>query len=595
MILGFNEMIKMNKIFNNSNIASFAWMLLILVSCTDDFLDRPPENSYVASGFYSTDAEVQFAANALYGGIWFEYPLIQIGDRLGGNYDKRADPFWTYDVNSLSPGIQEAYNSLWTVASHASLTIENLENYASENVSNEALNSALGEAYVWKAMAYFYLVRCFGDVPIVHDLGALVQQGPDASRSLSKNRKEDVYEYIVRMLTHAGAILPAENDPGRINKWSAYGLLAKVYLTRSGLGQDGSRLQSDLDNAVVYADSVVNHSGLALHPEFKELFWISKGNLNPENLISIHWTIDPDWGSQNVLQANMAPEGMTTHGDGWGAWTGVSLDLQDKFGEDARTKGEDRLDNPDSRRKATIMMDRDTYPEIWQAEGGFTIYWGQKPPDLINGASIQNYAGSLPRKHLVGSAKDHEREAGRPSEFMKTDLSTHLLRLSDVYLILAEAIIGNAGSTTDAKALAAYNAVRRRAGADEVSELYLINNISRSDDYENVTAYNQRSAQSIYDERRRELAFEGDNWFDFVRMSYYDPTGTINLIQGQNRLFYTGNPYAEMSLNDAYSSSLTGEDFTLPIPPKETDRNPNLLPEAESAQFDFSSIEFYAR
>ena len=42
----------------------------------------------------------------------------------------------------------------------------------------------------------------------------------------------------------------ASISAGRLNKWSAEGMLAKVYLAKSGLGQSGSRNQADLDLAV---------------------------------------------------------------------------------------------------------------------------------------------------------------------------------------------------------------------------------------------------------------------------------------------------------------------------------------------------------
>jgi hypothetical protein len=44
-----------------------------------------------------------------------------------------------------------------------------------------------------------------------------------------------------------------------------------------------------------------------------------------------------------------------------------------------------------------------------------------------------------------------------------------ILRLADVYLVYAEAILGNDGTTSDADALAYFNKVRARAGVDIVT------------------------------------------------------------------------------------------------------------------------------
>jgi hypothetical protein len=96
-------------------------------------------------------------------------------------------------------------------------------------------------------MAYFYLVRGWGAVPIIHSNSDII--GAGTALDLYKNRVEDVYEYIVRTLNKAVTLLPEQNAPGRINKYSAYALLSKVYLTRSGWNQTGSRVQADLDKA----------------------------------------------------------------------------------------------------------------------------------------------------------------------------------------------------------------------------------------------------------------------------------------------------------------------------------------------------------
>jgi len=74
-----------------------------------------------------------------------------------------------------------------------------------------------------------------------------------------------------------------------------------------------------------------------------------------------------------------------------------------------------------------------------------------------------------------------------------------ILRLADVYLIYAEAILGNNATTTDADALLYFNKVRERAGVDPVASLDI---------------------DTIYKERRIEFAFEGQYWTDLVRLSY---------------------------------------------------------------------------
>ena len=77
----------------------------------------------------------------------------------------------------------------------------------------------MGECLAWKAMAYFYLVRIFGEVPIVHDNSSEIGDG--SYNDKYKVQKNDLYEYIVMTLEKAIELLPERNDPGRIDKWGS--------------------------------------------------------------------------------------------------------------------------------------------------------------------------------------------------------------------------------------------------------------------------------------------------------------------------------------------------------------------------------------
>jgi hypothetical protein len=304
---------------------------------------------------------------------------------------------------------------------------------------------------------------------------------------------------------------------------------------------------------------------LSLEPDYARLFTLSGGNRNQENLISWHWVVvENNWGPQNAMQADLAVQNLTGHGDGWGTWSGPSIFLQSLFGEDAtKILPEERV-NTDTRRKATMMMTGDHYPELKAEEGGFDIYWD-------GGGVFASNTGAWARKHIVGHYTDHIREIGHSSQFMKTSLSTHLLRLADVYLIYAEAIMGNNESTSDSRALAAYNAVRRRA-------------IPTQGDAVSITF------DDIFYERIRELSFEGDNWFDYVRLHYYNPTLAKEKLGAQERGYYNGNA-DNPDLFELQHQSYTplDADFELPFPEVDLSINPHLL--EDPVPYDFSGME----
>ena len=558
----------MRNFYKSDKIIALIVLLFFGSACSKEFLNRPPEDAYTTDSFYNTDDQLYQVANPLYGGVWFDYQraFLAVGDAMSGNANKGGtDPFFSFSVTGSTSDILNASNSVWTAVAYCNSVIENVSQKSGPNCSADVKNAVIGEAMVWKAMAYFYLVRMFHDVPIIHSNAKLIADG--TAVTVKKNPAADVYEYIIRTLVKSADLLPAQGLPGRINKWTAYGLLSKVYLSRSGLGKTGTRDLTDLDKAKLYAGKVINESGLKLTDNYFDLFSISKGNRNPENLLSWHWVVNSDWGPQNAFQADLAVQNFTGHGDGWGTWSGPSIDLMNAFGEDAHNL---TRKNDDVRRKATMMMYGDRYMNWWRNKSGFLCDWS-------NDGVFASPSGAFAVKHIVGSKEDHMAETGGiPSDYMKTSLSTHLLRLADVYLIYAESFLPTVSSTTtDNGALTAFNKVRARSIASWVPAVKI-------------------SFMDVFKERRLELAYEGDNWYDFVRLHYFEPQLAISLLAQQERGSYSGlgayyrDHSQVITLNSKKFTPLDAT-FKLPFPEVDISINPNLL--KDPVPFDFSIMD----
>jgi hypothetical protein len=433
----------------------------------------------------------------------------------------------------------------------------------------------------WKALAYFYLVRTFGEVPIIHNNTEELENGTYNEKY--KVQRSDVYDYIILTLEAAMDRLPkSTTQAGRIDYYCAEGLLAKVYLTKSGLGMSGSRSTDDLAKAAAYAKDVIDNSGRNLLPTYSDVFRLAN-NESEESLIAWRWYASREpWTQQNTLQSDLAMVGFDENGDCWGGWGGPSVDLQDAFEVSA-------LDNPssrsdvDTRRQATMMLAGDVYDYFWTDKGGFDVLkfvydkdnYGKGGP----GGTWQCPTGAYNVKHLYGDNYDHEQALGITPQNMSNGLATHILRLSDVYLIYAEAVLGNAESTSDAGALAAFNAVRSRA-------------------IPSATPKTSITFDDVWKERRLELAGEGDRWYDYVRLAYYNPTRAINEIKSQRRNAYNGydalakayyesgnvtwtvDPKTTYYDTDTPVPNVTAESFTLPFPTEDLVYNKHLSEDA---------------
>lgn len=560
------------KKYNIITKSFIAAVILILLTGCEDFLDRPTVDNYTVDGFYQTDEQCFQAVNPVYNSPWYDFQrgFFKVGEVLSGNYYWGSSPYLTFTINSTDEDLVNMSASLWSVNAYCNGIIENIDTKSGPDVSEYAKNTVKGEALVWKAMAYFYLVRTFGAVPIIHNNAELISAGN--YNNIYKATIPNVYDYIIMTLEKAVEWLPEKNSAGRIDRYTAYGLLSKVYLTKAGYGMNGSRNHDDLDKAAQYSLKVIDESGRSLIPVYSDVFRL-KNNYSEESLLAWHWVVSNQWTSQNTMQSDLGIQGIDEYGATWGGYSGPSVDLQDAFSENALSL---TRNNIDSRRKATMMMYDDFYSYFWTDKGGldYTDF-------AVNSMEYQSAVGANSVKHIVGNDNDHVTGIGHSMARMATSLSTHLLRLSDVYLIYAEAVMGNSGSTSDAKALKAYNDVRGRS----------------------VQGYSPKTSitwDDIWKERRLELACEGDRWYDYVRWHYYEPAKAVAEIKGQRRnqyiglgaLYETGVLDPEVTYYDTSASApnVTDSHFQLPFPDTDLTMNPNLL--ADPVEFDLSTVEY---
>ena len=504
-------------------------LLVAIAGCKKNFLDRPSQSQIAANNFYQSTKEIRLATASLYGGApvwqWHGNGILQFGDVMSGNGTtgqyQGTDNNELFAVNlSASNGyVQSAWTGLYNLIGQCNNTILGIQQYAPASVSPADKNAGIAEAKFIRAYAYFNLALHWGAVPIVEDNSKLIEQ-PQINRIIVS----DVYKFVINDLNYAANNLPLTDAAGRVTTWSAQGMLSKVYLTLAGLGSGGTRNQAYLDSAKKYAANVCKNSGKTLFPNYYDLFKV-QNNDAPEVLFAFQWAAGVGYGNGNTLN-NYAPSNTIMPKKG-GAWASMkpTYDLYLNY------SAKDTV-----RRKATFMVNGDYFPELNAAEGGYKA------------------TGSSMKKHIIGNDVDNS------SPLMTLwDSPEHdpVLRLADVYLIYAEAILGNNGSTSDGQALYYFNEVRKRAGVDQVTTINM---------------------DSILKERRIELAFEGQYWGDLVRLSYWQPDKAVAMVNAQNRAFfaYTAGVATPDASPVVTVLPATKNSFTLQIPATELTANPKL-------------------
>jgi starch-binding outer membrane protein, SusD/RagB family len=528
-----------------------------LVGCNKEFLDTPPLGNLTAPTFFNTDAELLAGTAALYSKVWFDsngQALLSFGDGRAGNmhtpYNATWQQYYQFTVSNTNGSLSDSWKSFFAVVAQSNVLIYNVQNYAKPAVSDFAKKRAIGEARFMRAVAYSYLVQNWGPVPIITDN---LKQGADTT--LTRNTIETVWQFIIKDLQAAISYLPATSPSGsgRLNSYSAKGMLARTYLTFAGLGStNGQRNQTLLDSAKYYARDVIKNGPFQLMANYPDIF-LTANNNNSEQLFGLQWVSNGGYGSGNQFQSQFAANSqLTGFNDGWGGGHGASYDYLVN------------LDPADSvRRKATFMFPGDFYPELTKAKGGYKV----PQPAATTYEQFANF-----KKYIVGTPDDN----GGLGQQQNAPNNSYMQRLADVYLIAAEAILGNNASTSDPEALSYYNAIRTRATLAPVTSFNLDN---------------------LLHERRYEFAVEGDNWYDLVRLYYYNPTKVINYIAKQERGGYivrikpgtfTAGKKREFIFDNHGTPvfyKLVSTQFYLPIPDTETAQAPNLLKPAVPYKF----------
>lgn len=146
------------------------------------------------------------------------------------------------------------WNGPYSVIAQANLVLDKVPAITPMDAAQK--KRILGEAQFLRAWSYFYLVRLYGDVP-------LITTSVDAASPLllpTRTSKDSIYTQIVSDLTAAEASgLPFADATGRTSLGAVKSLLAEVYLTMAGQpmnkGAAYYKMAADKDNEVITSNS----------------------------------------------------------------------------------------------------------------------------------------------------------------------------------------------------------------------------------------------------------------------------------------------------------------------------------------------------
>lgn len=542
--------------------------ILSFSSCAKDFLEQ--KNTYQISqdNFFDNDEAVSQAVMPLYSYVWYDFNdkfYYGMGDGRANNitaqYSGYVYPYTNFTETGLSTGLTEAWGALYSVVAQANNTINNIANNSTANVSETAKIQGIAEARFMRGLAYWYISSLWGCAVIYNNTQDLVN-----NYVVSPNPVADGIEFAIRDMEYAAVHLPSASPAtGRVNKYAAYAMLSRFYLSMAGLTTsgryDGSNVATDanrgtrneyyLDAAKKAAAVVIEEGPYKLADTYAELFAASTFNNNSESIFQLQFQAGAEGGLAQSMTRFLAWSTQVNQGNSWGGSTYCSYDLWEEFKEyedqTLGTKVDDAI-----RRHNCIASYGESYPEL-SANPEKPYVYGETENAGSQGANIKKYV--IGTNAVNGFAVNNN-----------SGINTYMMRLAEVYLNYAEATLGNNGKTTDATALKYFNALRTRAG---------------------VATKNSLTFEDIRHEFRVETAFEGLYWYFIVRRRYYQQQEMVNYVNHQHRnASYYKSATHEYVLSEDYAepgpsvATATAKNLTLPIADTDQTKNPLLKPDA---------------
>ena len=542
--------------------------MLSFTGCANDFLEQ--KNTYQISqdNFFDNDEAVSQAVMPLYSYVWYDFNdkfYYGMGDGRANNitaqYSEYIYPYTNFTETGLSSGLTEAWGALYSVVAQANNTINNIANNSTANVSETAKIQGIAEARFMRGLAYWYTSSLWGCAVIYNNTQDLVN-----NYVVSPNPVADGIEFAIRDMEYAAVHLPSASPAtGRVNKYAAYAMLSRFYLSMAGLTTsgryDGSNVATDanrgtrneyyLDAAKKAAAVVIEEGPYKLADTYAELFAASTFNNNSESVFQLQFQAGAEGGLAQSMTRFLAWSTQVNQGNSWGGSTYCSYDLWEEFKEyedqTLGTKVDDAI-----RRHNCIASYGESYPEL-SANPEKPYVYGETENAGSQGANVKKYV--IGTNAVNGFAVNNN-----------SGINTYMMRLAEVYLNYAEATLGNNGKTTDATALKYFNALRTRAG---------------------VATKNSLTFEDIRHEFRVETAFEGLYWYFIVRRGYYQQQEMVNYVNHQHRnASYYKSATHEYVLSEDYAepgpsvATATAKNLTLPIADTDQTKNPLLKPDA---------------
>jgi len=508
--------------------------LIACISCDQDFLDTTSPSKLSSETVFKTQSMAKAAIMGIYGKMTDTYIY---GQKLSVNWQGFSDiesnqgfTATAYNSTTSDQGAgnfyDDAYNQttkwqvLFQLAELASSAVDGIRNSPILESQATQMKPLLGEALVMRSLAYFELVRYWGDVPFK----AGTSKSDLSNVYIGKVDRDLVYAQLVQDLNEAQGYLPwlkstAEyNTAERITKGFAKGLLARVALFAGGWSlRDGNLFPGkDLEHNPNIPETGGYYVGRVKN--WRDYYRIASqqtaeiiGNpANPHHLDSEYENI---WKTVCGLQQNTSNEnlyevafGLGNNGD-IGSLMGYEVAANSKYG--SRGFG------------GTYVGSHAYYFYSFTPEDkrrDVTLSWLNYTKDNVEGVKNDPLSVNFAKWRIYWMSPSYLSLHKTANSRIATGVNWIVMRYSDIYLMYAEA----------ESALSGADAVNSVAGISPRQALEKVRERAFGGGSAKIKEYDSNFFEAIVNERAWEFGCENIRKHDLVRWGLlYDRIETM--------------------------------------------------------------------
>lgn len=531
-----------------------ALILSVGLSSCEKYLDKAPESTILEKDVYGNFTSFQGFVEQMYncimdpdkGGAWNKYLFA---DETLNNYPYNFDNgnYWnseTYfygassvDVTSTNPRNRRLWEYAWYAIRVANMALEKIETPGLFEGTQEEKDFIKGQALFFRGWFYFEICRYWGGMPYVtRVLDPTESMISDEFKRLNfqetaKKMAEDFRAAADLLPNHWDLSTVGQKTLGhnrdRINKFHALGYLGKALLYAASPMMNEEATGSSTYNAELCAQAADAFGELLALADATQIYKLQPWANYMDNFYKINY-LRP--GGTEVIMSPTIYDRSRVRWSTIGAITPSSFGLNSGSNADVPThnyvknfgmanglpitdpaSGFNPLDpwtGREPRFYKFIAIDGENWWSTAGADMYAQLYNGGRHRSQINPPSVTGYY--------------QKKFNGLSPTFSLSQANTIMafvpyLRLADIYLMYAEAVIFSNGGTPQSTssnysmtAEQALNVVRKRAQLPDISAPY--------------TSDRDTFFEEIVRERAVELAFEGQRFCDLRRWNrIYDP------------------------------------------------------------------------